>query len=150
MEKPTATPTVTPWESVESARESSVPAAEGTAAAAAVAAAGAADDVTEKCLGAAPERGATAAGAEEGREITEEDGRGSGDDDAHRAAAAESLAARLQEQLEVMKVRRARRTLVRPQQGILCWPSLNSTCKYADRPLPCIVGIFVFTDVCRC
>lgn len=78
---------------------------------AAAAAAAAAEDGTEEGLSGTytqPERGAAAVGEEEGRENTEEDGgRGAVDDGdgAHRAAAAESLATRLQKQLEEMKVR---------------------------------------------
>lgn len=116
VETPTATPTVTPRESVESAPESSVPAAGRTVAATATAAAAAAataEDVTEEGLSATqPERGAAAAavGEREGGESTDEVGRGTVGDDAtaDRAAAAEARAARLQEQLEEMKVRRAR------------------------------------------
>lgn len=115
VETPTATPTVTPRESVESAPESSVPAAGRTVAATATAAAAAAtaEDVTEEGLSATqPERGVAAAavGEREGGESTDEVGRGAVGDDAtaDRAAAAEARAARLQEQLEEMKVRRAR------------------------------------------
>lgn len=116
VEKPTATPTVTPRESVEPAAESSVPAAEGTASAtvaaaasAAAAAAATAEDVPREACGATqPERQAAAVGEEEGRKSTEGDGRGEVDDADRRAAAAEALAARLQEQLEEMEVRRAR------------------------------------------
>lgn len=110
VETPTATPTVTPRESVDSVPESSVPAAQGTAA---VAAAGA---VTEGGLGATQlVGGEESAPAEEGGEDAENaenvegDCRAAVDGGAHRAAAAEALVTRLQEQLQEMEVRTAGR-----------------------------------------
>lgn len=152
VETPTATPTVTPRESVGSAPESSVPAAECTAAAAAalVAAVAAAEDVAEEGLSVAQSgHGAAAAfGEKVGRESAEEHSRGALDvDGAHRAADAEVLAARLQEQLEEMKVRmqdEKRRALGSPRQEIswhasrlysILYTSVGNVCRFLAETL---------------
>ena len=110
-ETPTATPAVTPRESVESTENTAVPAVGGTAVGGTAGAAAAAVEVVEGSgSGGRPERTAAAAGvgaATKERESTKGAGAAVGGG-ADRAAGAEALAEGLQAQLADMEVGRSR------------------------------------------